>query len=88
MRYHNELFKLLIKKDWKYCDFGIMDFTHLKFYTQKSIRRLYEEAGYTVRVNEGINRTKSIKPLLYNIPFFFTQMDIFYLQFATVASKN
>jgi hypothetical protein len=63
-----------------------MDFTHLKFYTQKSIRRLYEEAGYIVLTNEGINRTKSIKPYLYNIPFLFSQMDIFYLQYATVAS--
>ncbi len=86
MRYHNELFKLLIKKDWKYTSYGVMDFTHLKFYTQKSIRRLYEEAGYIVLTNKGINRTKSIKPYLYNIPFLFSQMDIFYLQYATVAS--
>jgi hypothetical protein len=85
MRYHNEIYNLLIKKDWKYQQHGIMDFTHMRFFTQKSIRRMYEDAGYEVKINEGINRTKSIRPYLFNIPFFFTQMDIFYLQYTTVA---
>jgi SAM-dependent methyltransferase len=88
MRYHNVFFNLLVKKDWKYEDHGTLDFTHLKFYTQKSIKRLYKDAGYEVLVNEGINRTRSLKPYLYNIPFLFSQMDIFYLQFATVARKK
>lgn len=88
MRYHNVFYNFLIKKEWQYEDYGTLDFTHLKFYTQKSIKRLYEEAGYEVVVNEGINRTRSLKPYLYNIPFLFTQMDIFYLQYATVARKK
>ena len=88
MRYHNELRKLLIKKDWKYEQHGVMDFTHMRFFTQKSIRRMYEDAGYSVLINEGINKSKSLKPILYNILFLFTQRDIFYLQFATVASKK
>jgi 2-polyprenyl-3-methyl-5-hydroxy-6-metoxy-1,4-benzoquinol methylase len=85
MRYHNEIYNLLIKKDWKYEQHGIMDFTHMLFFTQKSIRKMYEDAGSFMKINEGINRTKSIRPYLFNIPFFFTQMDIFYLQYATVA---
>lgn len=86
IRYHSALKMLCIQKDWKYEGFGVMDFTHIRFFTKKSIRRLYEEAGYNVLTNEGINRTKSIKPYLYNIPFLFTQMDIFHLQYATVAA--
>lgn len=62
MRYHNEIFNLLVKKDWKYEQHGIIDFTHLRFFTGKSIRRMYEDAGYVVKINEGINRTKSIRP--------------------------
>lgn len=84
MRYHNEIFNLLINKDWKYEQHGIMDFTHMRFFTQKSIRRMYEDAGYDVKINEGINRTKSLRRYLFNIPFLFTQMDIFHLQYATV----
>jgi 2-polyprenyl-3-methyl-5-hydroxy-6-metoxy-1,4-benzoquinol methylase len=87
VRYHNSFIKVLVNKDWKYEPFGVMDFTHMRFFTEKSIKRMYEEAGYTVKVSEGINKSKSLKPYLYNIPFLFTQLDIRYPQFATVASK-
>lgn len=87
VRYHNTLMRFLINKDWKYEDYGVMDFTHLRFFTEKSIKRMYVEAGYTINISEGINRSKSIKPYLYNIPLLFTQLDIRYPQFATVASK-
>lgn len=87
MRYHSALSALLFKKDWKYDTHGIMDFTHLRFFTKKSIVRMFEEAGYQIDVCEGINRTRSIKPILYNVLTLFTQRDIFYLQYATVAKK-
>jgi alanine dehydrogenase len=78
--------RLLIKKDWKYEDYGVMDFTHLRFFTEKSIIRMFVEAGYSIKISEGINKSKSIKPYLYNIPFLFTQLDIRYPQYATVAT--
>ncbi len=87
MRYHSALTALLFKKDWKYETHGIMDFTHLRFFTKNSIVRMYEEAGYTIKICEGINKTRSIKPILYNILTLFTQRDLFYLQYATVAKK-
>ena len=86
IRYHNVLKNMIIEKDFKYEQHGSLDFTHIRFFTGKSISRMYREAGYDVIINEGINRTKSIKPYIYNVLFFFTQMDIFYLQYATVAS--
>ena len=88
MRYHNVWFQMIFKKDWQYQDHGTLDFTHLKFYTKKSIERLYKNAGYEIDVNDGINRSRSLKPWFYNLLFLFTQMDIFYLQYATVARKK
>jgi 2-polyprenyl-3-methyl-5-hydroxy-6-metoxy-1,4-benzoquinol methylase len=85
VRYHNTFMRVLIKKDWRYEDFGVMDRTHLRFFTKKSIRRMYEELGYSVVKHEGINKSRSVKPYLYNIPVFFTQLDIRYPQYATVA---
>jgi 2-polyprenyl-3-methyl-5-hydroxy-6-metoxy-1,4-benzoquinol methylase len=40
MRYHNTFVRLLFNKDWLYQDFGVMDFTHLRFFTSKSIKRM------------------------------------------------
>lgn len=85
MRYYNAFIKLLVKKDWQYEGHGIMDKTHLRFFTNKSIKTMYKDAGYTITTHEGINKTKSIRPLLFNIPLLFTQMDMLNLQYATVA---
>jgi len=88
VRYHNTFLRVLTQKDWRYDDHGVMDKTHLRFFTGKSIRRMYEEEGYTVLSHEGINQSKSLKPYLYNIPVLFTQLDIRYPQYATVATFN
>lgn len=87
MRYYKILKQLIINKNWEYQEEGIMDFTHLKFYTSKSIKNLFLNAGYTISTHKGIRRTKSLRPYIYNIFLFFTAWDIFYLQFATVARK-
>ncbi len=87
-RYHNTFLKVVFKKDWKYEDHGVMDRTHLRFFTGKSIQRMYEDIGYSVVKHEGINESKSLKPYFYNIPVLFTHMDIRYPQYATVAQYN
>ncbi|MBX2845805.1 MAG: class I SAM-dependent methyltransferase [Saprospiraceae bacterium] len=85
LRYHRALFPLLVKKDFQYEEYGVMDKTHFRFFTGKSIRRMYEELGYEVMSHKGINTTKSVKPFFYNIPLLFTAMDIRHQQYATVA---
>ena len=86
VRYHNTFMRLLLKKDWLYEDYGVMDRTHLRFFTDKSIKRMYKEQGYTVVLQEGINKSRSIRPYLYNIPVLFSHMDILFPQYATVAN--
>ena len=88
MRYHSVLKGLVVNRSWEYGRSGVMDFTHLKFYTSKSIKNLYARSGYQVKLHKGINRTRSIKPYLYNLLLLFTFMDIFYVQYATVACRK
>ncbi len=88
MRYHEAFFPLLFKADWEYQESGIMDFTHLKFYTMKSIARLFQEAGYSIEKIEGINKTKSLRPRIFNLLMLNSARDTFYKQIATVAVKN
>ena len=86
VRFFRTFSKVLFSKDWVYEGHGVMDKTHLRFFTGKSIKRMYEELGYTILIHEGINVTKSIRPILFNILFLFTQMDIRNVQYATVAT--
>lgn len=85
IRYHNVLIPLIFKKRFEYTAFGVLDHTHLRFFTKSSIRKMYENQGYKVIKHEGINGSKSLKPILYNIPLLFCATDIKYPQYATVA---
>jgi len=53
--FYDTLFRLILEKDWKYTDAGILDRTHLAFFTQKSLREILDATGYQVVSAEGIN---------------------------------
>ncbi|MEI6971896.1 MAG: class I SAM-dependent methyltransferase [bacterium] len=67
IRHYKVLHEILLKKDFKYVDAGILDRTHLRFFTRKSMVRMFESAGYRVLDTTPINRSKSAKPILYNL---------------------
>lgn len=87
MRYIEVLRELIFKKDWKYKDSGIQDRTHLRFYTEKSMKRMIEGCGYKIERMEGIN---SISPYcltsFINILLFNHLKDVKYQQYVIVAS--
>jgi 2-polyprenyl-3-methyl-5-hydroxy-6-metoxy-1,4-benzoquinol methylase len=83
VRYFDNLKELLLEKDWKYKSTGILDITHLRFFTKKSIIRLLNENGFKIEKIQGINLRKVKKwksPLLYLLKAVFG-MDIIFLQF-------
>ena len=86
VRFFANLYELIIKKDWEYKDAGILDSTHLRFFTQKSMRRMFENAGYKLIRHEGINEIKSCKFRLFNIFTFRFFDDAKYCQFVCVAN--
>lgn len=88
IRYHSAFKKIILQKKFEYEGHGIFDKTHMRFFTESSIAKMYADLGFEIVSHKGINRTRSLKPYLYNIPFLFTAMDMFYLQFATVAKKG
>jgi 2-polyprenyl-3-methyl-5-hydroxy-6-metoxy-1,4-benzoquinol methylase len=68
VRFVKNLFNLLVRKDWRYEDSGILDRTHLRFFTAKSLRRSLEEHGYAIEEFRGINsafrQVQGLKSLL------------------------
>lgn len=84
--YIKNLYQIVIKSDFRYENSGILDRTHLRFFTKKSIERLFTEAGFEIKIIQGIN--PSINPIFKVINFlsFRSLEDKKYLQYAVVAS--
>jgi 2-polyprenyl-3-methyl-5-hydroxy-6-metoxy-1,4-benzoquinol methylase len=53
--------KVLRTRDWRYEDAGVMDVTHLRFFTRKSIVRLFEDNGYQIERIVPLNAVRSWK---------------------------
>jgi hypothetical protein len=55
IRHYKNLLNLLIKKDWQYTNEGILDRTHLRFFTEKSFIECVTKLGYRISKIKGIN---------------------------------
>jgi SAM-dependent methyltransferase len=87
IRYYPVLRELLLHKKWEYEESGILDYTHLRFFTVKSIVAMYERLGYTVLRHEGINPMPD-RPLSYRLASTVLRgrvSDMQFIQFVTVA---
>jgi 2-polyprenyl-3-methyl-5-hydroxy-6-metoxy-1,4-benzoquinol methylase len=85
VRYISNLVELIIRKDWEYKDEGILDSTHIRFFTKKSMIRIFEEAGMEVTLQVGINEFVSLKFKIFNALTFGFFGDTKYLQFICIA---
>jgi len=63
--------ELVLEGDWKYKISGILDKTHYRFFTRKSIFRLFEEIGFEIELIEGQNSVLSQSRLLRILKLFF-----------------
>jgi len=89
VRYYRVVKDLLIYGDWKYKESGVLDKTHLRFFTRKSIIRELAENGWYVEYIAGINPSSSKTFKVLNLLMLGRIADIQYRQFALVASiKN
>lgn len=52
----DNLVETLVFKDWMYRDAGVLDRTHLRFFTEKSLKRIFCENGYIIDRFHGVNR--------------------------------
>jgi 2-polyprenyl-3-methyl-5-hydroxy-6-metoxy-1,4-benzoquinol methylase len=88
IRFLPALSKLVFRKDFPQEDVGIFDRTHLRFFTRKSIVRMFEAAGYTVKSIKGINAYYGPLGVLLTLGSLGYFADSFYQQYACVASPS
>lgn len=79
------IWDILINQDWKYTEAGIMDKTHLRFFTSNSIRRLFTECGYSQIEIVGINESYGLKYSVLNALTLGAIKNMRFVQFAVCA---
>lgn len=89
IRWFPVLFDLVWFGRWQYENEGVLDRTHLRFFTKKSMTELFESSGLTVELVQGMGYTR--------LPFAMRVLnrvcrgkfhDMSFSQFAVVASIN
>ncbi|MEI8013136.1 MAG: class I SAM-dependent methyltransferase, partial [Candidatus Omnitrophota bacterium] len=55
IRFIRVLKDLLLKKKWEYADSGILDITHVRFFTATSIANMFCRCGYQILELKGLN---------------------------------
>ncbi|RZK46827.1 MAG: class I SAM-dependent methyltransferase, partial [Pedobacter sp.] len=88
LRFYPAMVSLLRHKDFQYLDAGVMDKTHLRFFTKKSMIRLFEESGYQIKTIEGINKHRFKYLTVVNLFFLNALEDMHFPQYAIVAGKD
>jgi len=88
VRYYHNYVDFAIKGNWDYQDAGTLDKTHLRFFTYKSILKMFKQLDFKVLLIEGINKTRNKKLRLLNILLFKMLEDLKYLQFAVVVKPK
>jgi 2-polyprenyl-3-methyl-5-hydroxy-6-metoxy-1,4-benzoquinol methylase len=92
VRFWHNLWGLLVQRDWEYQDEGVLDRTHLRFFTEKSIKRTLSEHGFEIETMSGIQADIRL-PLkvlvsLATILSLGLYRDIRYLQYGLRARKK
>ena len=83
--YVDNLFEIVTKRDFKYRDSGILDKTHLRFFTKKSIIRIFDSAGYVETNVTPLNYNRSLKWRIFSAVTFGLFSDFLVFQYAVVA---
>jgi 2-polyprenyl-3-methyl-5-hydroxy-6-metoxy-1,4-benzoquinol methylase len=85
VRFLPVLYKLLWRGEWTYTPTGVLDRTHLRFFTKKSLLQMFNEGGYEVLKVQGVNAYPhwAIKLLQILLPRFIR--DVKFINYAVVA---
>ena len=92
IRYWPTASALLWHGSWQYQNDGVLDRTHLRFFTRSSLPALFEPAGFQLvqvqGINQGRGRRAQLRDALVNLLTLGRLKDTRYLQFACVATPR
>lgn len=91
VRYIWNLWEVLVKKDWQYKSAGILDRTHLRFFTEKSLRRTLKDNAFSIEQWVELNSYQPLffrNKIIYSFLLLLFGRDIKPLQFGVRLKKT
>ena len=88
IRYFTVFRNFVLHGNWDYKDQGIMDRTHLRFFTYKSIIKMFNNLNFNIQLTKGIHPTSSLTCKVLNVLTFGIFSDVKYKHFVSVVSVN
>lgn len=85
IRYFSAFRRYVFHGEWNYTDSGIMDRTHLRFFTFSSIKEFFNEQGYDIITLQMLHPTNSTTLKILNLLTLWRLWDCKYKHFAVVA---
>lgn len=85
IRFYRNLVRFVLHGEWEYQDEGLMDKTHLRFFTRKSILKMFDNLDFEIIKFEGIHPTHSRNLKILNFLTLNSFADTKYLHYVTVA---
>lgn len=86
VRFYDNLIEVIFRRDWRYRSAGILDSTHLRFFTKKSLKRMLISQDFELVFFGGINGfrliPKSFKKICKILIIILFGLDSRFLQFA------
>jgi 2-polyprenyl-3-methyl-5-hydroxy-6-metoxy-1,4-benzoquinol methylase len=88
IRYYKIFKGLFLKGRWDYVDQGVLDRTHLRFFTKATMIDLFESSQYNVKAVYPINEKKIKSWQILNKALQAAFPELFTLQFLIIAQKK
>lgn len=82
VRHYKNLYNLLFRKQWLHEDAGVLDKTHLRFFTEKSIIEMFKILGFEIVAMKGLSRSRNKKIRFLNFLTLGWLSNTLYSQFA------
>ena len=83
-RFWKNLREIVIRGEWNYVESGILDRTHLRFFTYKSILKMMKDLQFEIVTIEPMDKKGRIVLAMLNVLLFFRLWDLEYVHFACV----
>lgn len=88
VRYYKHLREVIVHGEWEYRDEGVLDRTHLRFFTLKSLAAMFARLDCDILLLKGINGRRRLWLKLLKLLSFGGLSDLPYMQIACLAKPR